>query len=203
MHTVNRALIFVFAFALAVPASGQAPLVVGQQGAQLVLPEGTEVPMETTSEVSSMTARVGDRFNLEVTDNVLLNGTVIIPAGTSGVGEVAHVVKKGMWGKSGKLETRILYVKVGTQQIRLNGSVGDRGKGGTAGAVASVVLLPLAGFFVTGTSAVIPSRTVAVGRLATDLPIVLASGPAAPAMIVPVPAQPTFVPVATAPATRN
>lgn len=203
MHKVNRALIASAVFALAAPVSGQTPLVVGQQSGHLILPEGTEVPMETTAEISSKTARVGDRFNLEVTDNVLLNGTVIIPAGSSGVGEVARVIKKGMWGKSGKLETRLLYVKVGTQQIRLNGAVGDRGKGGTAGAVASVVLLPLAGFFVTGTSAVIPSRTVAVGRLATDLPIVIANTPTAPAATVPPPAQPAVIPVATSPATKS
>ncbi len=90
-----------------------------------------------------------------------------------------------MFGKSGKLETRLLYVKVGGQQVRIRGAVGDRGKGGTAATVGAMVVIPVAGFFVTGTSAVLPLRTTAVGLLEVDLPVVF-SAPAKPqALVVP------------------
>lgn len=136
-----------------------------------LLRAGTEVPMRTLTELSSKTGRVGDRFNLEVTDHVMLSGRVVIPAGSQGVGEITMVTKKGMLGKSGKLGTRLLYVRVGDQQIRLAGAVGDRGKGGTAGTVAAIVLVWPAAFFVTGKSALIPPGTTAVGRLESDLSV--------------------------------
>ncbi len=127
--------------------------------------------METVRELNSNDAKVGDRFDVEVTEAVKLNGRTVIPTGTRGVGEVTLAKSKGMWGKSGKLETRLLYLEVGDQRIRITGAAGDKGKTGTAGVVASLAVIPVAGFFVTGTSAVIPPRTGTVATLDEDIPV--------------------------------
>ena len=68
--------------------------------------------------------------------------------------EITDVRNKGMWGKSGRLVARVLYVTVNGRQIRLSGAFNDKGKAGGVGgvAVSAVVFLP-AGFFMTGTSA--------------------------------------------------
>lgn len=163
------------------------PLTVGAPEAPSApaLKQGTEIRMVTLTELSSKRNRVGDRIDLEVQEAVTLGGQIVIPAGTRGVGEVTLLKKKGMWGKSGKLEFRPLYLKVGDRQIRVSGNpTRDKGKAGTAGVVAAVAFLPLAGFLVTGTSAVIPPQTPFSAYLDEDLPVVFAGQPAAPAPLV-------------------
>ena len=173
-----------FVVAFASPAlAQQAPIVVGQQASpQNVLRQGTEVRMATLVELDSKRSRVGDRVDLEVSESVSLNGQIVIPAGTRGTGEITRRKGKGMWGKSGKLEFRPLYIRLGERQLRVSSpaTTRDKGKAGTAGVVAAVAFLPVAGFFVTGTSARIPARTGITVHLDEDLPVVFAA-PAAPA----------------------
>ena len=57
--------------------------------------------------------------------------------------------------------------------VRLKGDMDTRGQTGTAGVVGAIVVLPLAGFFVTGTSAEMPLNMP--GRAFLDQDIALAS----------------------------
>lgn len=147
---------------------------------------GAEVRLVTRSELSSRTSHLGDRFELEVSDDVTVNGLVMIPRGSVATGEVTRVRKKGMWGRSGILETRLISVRVGDHDISLSGAAGDRGRSGTAATVGAVLLSPLivapfVGFFVTGTSAVIPVNTATVAYTSEEVPLTLAvAAPAAP-----------------------
>jgi hypothetical protein len=80
-----------------------------------------------------------------------------------------------MWGKAGKLEFRPIALKLADRQVRISGtSMRDKGKAGTAGVVASVVFLPVAGFFVKGKSAKIPPQTKFTAYLDEDLPVIFA-----------------------------
>lgn len=145
------------------------------------LKQGTEIRLETVGELSSNRSRVGDRIDLEVRDAVRLDGQTVIPAGTRAIGEITRRKDSGMWGKAGKLEFKPLYIKMGDRQIGLSAtdSTKDKGKAGTAGVVAAVVFLPVAGFFVKGTSAKIPARTGVTAYLDEEVPVMFA--PAAPA----------------------
>jgi len=116
-------------------------------------------------------ARVGQRFRMEIAEPVMLNGKIVIPAGSPAQGEITSVRNKGMWGKSGHITARVLYATVGGRQIRLSGTFDDKGVTGTAGVVGSIALVPLAGFFVTGTSARINSGTVIGAYLDEDISI--------------------------------
>jgi len=156
------------------------------------LKQGTEIRLETVAELSSNRSRVGDRIDLEVREAVQLDGQTVIPAGTRAVGEITRRKDSGMWGKAGKLEFKPLHMKMGDRLIRLSASnsTGDKGKSGTAGVVAAVVFLPVAGFFVKGTSAKIPARTAVTAFLDEDVPVMFAAAaPAVPAAIV-VPVSP-------------
>ncbi|EZP56726.1 hypothetical protein BW41_00565 [Sphingomonas sp. RIT328] len=113
--------------------------------------------------------RVGDRVRLETTEATELNGVTVIPQGTPAIGEVTEVRNKGMWGKSGKINARVLSMKVNGRQVRMTGAFDDKGTTGTAGVVGSVVLLPVAGFFMTGTSANIPAGAPVAGFLDEDV----------------------------------
>ena len=94
---------------------------------------------------------------MEVAEDVVIDGVNVIPKGTAVTAELTAVRNKGMWGKSGKLEGRVLNMNLHGRTVRMSGAFDDKGITGTAGVVAAVVLVPVVGFFVTGTSARIPS----------------------------------------------
>lgn len=136
-----------------------------------ILRAGTEVPLLTREELTTKKKqlRVGQRFQMEVASSIMMNGVVVIPAGTPAVGEITEVRNKGMWGKSGYIGARVISMRVGDRNIRLTGTFDDKGVTGTGGVVASVALIPLAGFFTTGTSAFIASGSGVKGFLDEDI----------------------------------
>jgi hypothetical protein len=88
-----------------------------------ILRVGTEVPLRLTEQLTTKgkKLRVGHRFHLQTSEPVIVNGVNVIPVGSPAVGEITDVRNKGMWGKSGHLGARILYVTVNGRQIRLGG----------------------------------------------------------------------------------
>jgi hypothetical protein len=155
---------------------------------ETVLRAGTPVVLRMAETLSTQGKKLkaGHRFNLEVAEPVVLNGVTVIPSGTPAVGEVTDVRNKGMWGKSGHINARVLHLRVNGRQIRLTGQMDDKGTTGTAGVVGAVVFLPVAGFFVTGTSAEIPTGANVKAFLDEDLTVAFSSAPVAPAITVPV-----------------
>lgn len=150
-----------------------------------VLRAGTPVSLKLLEEVTTKekAARVGQRLNLEVAAPVEINGVIVIPAGTPAWGELTGVRNKGMWGKSGKLDAQLLFLRVNGRQIRLTGSFDDKGVTGTAGVVGAVVLLPIAGFFMTGTSAVLPKGGAVSGFIDEDVQLAFADTTSAPMQV--------------------
>lgn len=147
--------------------------------ANAVLQTGTELELRLVEELTTegKHLKVGDRFRMATVDPVMVNGWTVIPAGSPAFGEVTDVRNKGMWGKSGKLNARLLYVTVNGRQIRLNGAFDDRGSSGVAGAVAmSALVFAPAGFFMTGTSARVPAGTVVRGYVDQDVQLALPRG---------------------------
>ena len=171
------------------PAAPQA-VIVSPAGAS-VLRAGTEVPlrMEEGLHSNDKTIREGQQFHMTVANDVVLGNMVVIPAGSVATGEISDLRRKGMWGKSGHISARALNVRVGDRLIRLTGNFDERGTTGTAGVVAAVAFVPIAGFFMTGTSAKIPAGAGVKAFLDEDLTI--AAPQAAPA---PVSVQPAVAP---------
>ncbi|WP_053106630.1 hypothetical protein [Aurantiacibacter atlanticus] len=126
--------------------------------ANAVLRSGTPVQLRFMETVTTKdkAASVGQRVQMEVAAPIEVNGVVVIPAGSPAWGEITSVRNKGMWGKSGKLEGRALFARVNGRQIRLSGTFDDKGVTVTAGVVGAIALVPVAGFFMTGTSAELP-----------------------------------------------
>lgn len=164
-----------------------------------VLRAGSEIPLVTREELTTekKKLRVGQRFQLEVASNVMANGVVVIPAGTPAVGEVTEVRNKGMWGKSGYINARVISLRHGDRVVRLSGTFDDKGVTGTAGVVGAVALVPIAGFFMTGTSAKIPSSSPVKAFLDEDIAFKVVPA-AAPILEVPAtPAAPAPVAAVT------
>jgi len=141
-----------------------------------VLRAGTEVLLVMSESINSndKSLRAGKLIRMQVANSISLGGVVVIPAGTPATAEVTEVRHKGMWGKSGRIEARVLSARVGDRLIRLSGTFDDKGVTGTAGVVGAVVLLPIAGFFLTGTSANIPAGSGVKAFLDEDLRIAVA-----------------------------
>lgn len=167
---------------IALPASAQ--VIVGMQPAvQVVQPasragyitlrQGASIPLRLTTGLSSKHSRPGERFNLEVSDAVRVNGVTVIPAGSRAIGEVTRVVKKGAFGKSGKIDIRLLNVSVGGEQIRLDGTAHDAGEGGTVATVGVAIAAGIFSAFVTGKSAELPVGSSLTGYTAEDVTVMV------------------------------
>lgn len=170
---------------IAAPASPA--LTVGPASAT-ILRTGTEIQLKLQEALSTegKKLRVGQHFQLAVVEPVMVGGQVVIPVGAPATGEITEVRNKGMWGKSGHLTATLLFVSVNGRQIRLNGTFDDKGVTGTGGVVAAAVLIPVVGFFTTGTSARVAMGSQVKGFIGEDVPLVFAdAAPPAP-MTVPV-----------------
>jgi hypothetical protein len=192
--------------AVIAPAAPQAVIIAPPTDS--VLRAGTEVPLVMSESITTngKKLREGQRLHLAVASDVRLGTAVVIPAGSPAEGEITDVRNKGMWGKSGRIQARVLNVRVGDRLIRLTGSFDDKGVTGTAGVVAAIAFVPIAGFFMTGTSAKIPAGAGVKAFLDEDLriavpepaPAMVPVQAAAPVVAAPVPATPA--PPASAPA---
>jgi hypothetical protein len=182
------------------PAAPQAVIMGPAAGS--VLRAGVEVPLRLEEALNSndKSLREGQQFRMSVANPVMLGNVVVIPAGSPAIGEITDIRRKGMWGKSGHLKARVLNVRVGDRLIRLSGTFDERGTTGTAGVVASIALVPLAGFFTTGTSAKIPVGSGVKAFLDEDLTIAMPSVALPPAVAAQVQAA-APVAVQSAPAT--
>ncbi len=146
-----------------------AALVLAAEG--LVMEAGTPVPLVTVGEVSTKTHRQGDRFDLEVSRDVLVGGHLVIPKGARGLAEVARHRARGPFGKAGMLEVRLLHVEVGGRKVRLDGGGEHKGASAAVPAVATGVITAALGSAILGKSARIPAGTEVVGFVHRDLPL--------------------------------
>ena len=162
---------------------------------------GTVVPLRLSEALTTKgkKLRVGHRFRLETSEPVMLQGVNVIPVGSPAMGEITDIRNKGMWGKSGHLGARILYVTVNGRQIRLSGAFDDKGVAGGIGAVAvsAIIFLP-AGFFMTGTSAMVPMGTIIKSFVDEDVPLAMPAAAQAPLVV-----SATVAPLVVQPATAT
>ena len=66
------------------------------------IPALTEVVLEVSQRVTSKTAQPGDKFVLKLSEPLKLNGRIILPVGTEGIGEVIHSSRPKFGGRGGE-----------------------------------------------------------------------------------------------------
>ena len=117
------------------------------------LQDGTGVRMRTTQTVSSADAKVDDRVDFEVLEEISVCNTLVIAKGATAWGTVVEAQPKRRMGRGGKLNVTIEGVrlvngdKVALRAVR---ETSGKGSGGamTAGIVAtSLIVWPAAPFF--------------------------------------------------------
>lgn len=135
-----------------------------------VLPEGSKVRLRCDTLISSATAQVGQRVSFTVAEDVELDDKIIIERGAQAVGTITRAEHKKSFGRSGKLDFNLEYVKASTgERIPLRATsqrLAGKGKAGTTTALiaGSAILFPPAavgGFFIKGSdTAINPGQQV-------------------------------------------
>lgn len=161
-------------------AAGVAALMLaaGPALAETKVPEGTEFIVRTEDALSSKTANEGDRFTIVLTEDVKLADGTLLRAGYRGVGEIVEARKNGMMGKTGKINIRLSYLKVGEQRLRLRASKSAEGDHRTGTQVVTLVLVGVFAGFVKGKNIEIPRGTLITAY--ADMDTVLETPVAAP-----------------------
>ncbi|MDZ3833507.1 MAG: hypothetical protein U0S50_17070 [Sphingopyxis sp.] len=136
---------------------------------RLKIPGGSAIELVTRDAVSSKRNVKGDLLFLSVATPVLSGDSVAIPAGATVVAELSRVDKRNTFGRSGKIDVRLLYVELPGGPARIHGSLEARGKSDAGDAAATAVAFIALPFVATGRSAEIPAGTPVVGRIDSDM----------------------------------
>jgi hypothetical protein len=137
------------ALTLSLAATAQA----SSKSSKVVVPGGTPVTFSVTDTVSSATAKVGDTFQINSTQDIVINGWVVISKGAGGQAEVVKVDPAGSHGHAGSLGVQLDWVyAVDGNKIKLTSQPKNQQGQGSSGAsstttVVSYVLLGPLGLF--------------------------------------------------------
>lgn len=167
------------------------------------VPAGTLVHIRVDDNINGKTHKTGDWYAITLLQPVMFGDQILIPAGTTGRGQVVHSAKSSWGGKAGELILGARYLDYEGRQIPLRGmklgGVGGNNEGLAFGAsvAGGLVAMPLI-FALNGKNADIPAGMYATAKLAVALP----GDPSAvaPATADPVAAEPAAPGVAATPA---
>ncbi len=133
------------------------------------VPEGTEMAIRVEDSLSSSTSHEGDRFSISLDDDVKLSDGTVLRAGYRGVGEVIEARDNGMLGKNGKLNVRLVYLKVGDDRVRLRATKGAKGETRVGATVATVILFWPAAPFIKGKDVSIKKGAIMTAYVDQDI----------------------------------
>lgn len=131
------------------------------QDAAVTLSANAAVPLRFVTTISSGTHTRGQQFDLEVTDDINVNGVIVIPAGSIALGEVVHADRARGLGKAGELILAARHVKVGERQIKLRSQLSMTGQDKT---MQAAFLVP----WIKGKNLEVPAETEVIARTVVD-----------------------------------
>jgi hypothetical protein len=178
---MTRTGLMIAAFSLVLAVRGEA--VLAQQPTRTAaarrccrVPAGTVVMVQLADGVSTKTHKTGDTFAIRLAEPVVVQGQIVLPAGTTGIGEVTDAAKPGLGGKGAKLvlSARSLAGPGGAElplkglQLSVNGQ--GHATAATALGLGGLGFAPLgvAGIIMHGGDAILPAGTEATAKLATS-----------------------------------
>lgn len=135
-----------------------------------VLPSGTPVQLEILDLLNSAARKRGDTFGLRVIDDVRIDGTVVIPAGTLGRGEIVHAAAARGGGAPGELLVAARTLDLNGQTVRLRGlRLGATGIDNSGKALGLSLAVGAFAMFVRGHEIEIPASTRVEAKIADAL----------------------------------
>src|SRR6185312_2268365 len=88
-----------------------AALAVAAMGATTI-PSGTKITVRTSSQLSSGTAKVGQKFNANLTHDLVVNGKTLAKSGAPAKGSVTYVKSSGRLHDPGEISVRLTSVEI-------------------------------------------------------------------------------------------
>lgn len=143
------------------------------------LAEDTPVRLKLARTMSSHDAKVDEKVDFEVVEDVKVGDVVVIQHGGMAIATVTEAKPKGRMGKAGKLNMNIDYVQlVSGEKVPLRavkGGSGGNHTGAMTGAIVatSILFFPAAPFFLFmhGKDITIPKGTEITAYVAGDTPL--------------------------------
>ena len=125
----------------------------------LELKEGSPVTLSLVSALTSKSCREGDAVKLTVAEDVKVENSVAIRAGTTAMGHISQVKKSGAMGRGGELSIDVDYIQVNDTVVKLRGSRGKNGDDKAGAVVGLTVAFGIVGFMKHGKQAELPAGT--------------------------------------------
>lgn len=170
------------------PSTAQATAPMPVSGRGSFIAANTPLILETLAPLSSATLQRGEKFGLRLAEPLLIDGAMLLPAGTLGVGEVIHAERSRSGGKAGELLLAARYLEHDGRRIDLRGfRLGASGVDKSGKALGLAFAVGAFAMFVRGGEIEIPAHTQAQARTSIDVDLSLAQTPAPPAAAASVP----------------
>lgn len=130
------------------------------ENGHIYIPKGTKLNVELLEMATSKKLKKNQLVEFKMVENLIINGVIVIPKDTIGIGYVYEVQKAGGFGRKGVLRIAGKEIKT-LNNITVPLKKGLEGKGKTDGgavAVAAAVSL-VGGLFMKGTNIEYPAGT--------------------------------------------
>jgi hypothetical protein len=135
------------------------------------LAAGTEITLKMAQSLSSKHAVIGERVELTVAEDIVVNDWVVVPKGTRVLGTVKVGKKKEKAGNSHDLVLEIDYIAMGERHVTLGGREAANGKVNKGTVAASTVAFGVVGLLVSlnARTATIPEGTILAAFVDEDI----------------------------------
>ena len=128
-------------FAIVMIASLSAHIHAAQD--EIVVTEGTAINVVTAKEVTTREAKPNDPVDFTVSEDLVINGQVIVRKGTPAIGSVINAEKGGYLGKSGKLAIQVESTTTSDgQRLKLRAAKGREGDDKTTSTLVLSMINP-------------------------------------------------------------
>lgn len=139
---------------------------------QVILKAGTIVPVKSVREVKAADVQEGQNVDFQVTQDINVDGTCVIPGGTMVKGKVMEAKKSSLAGTKGRLVISLnsMNTPAGDPVFFTGSDVRIYGKNRTPLAVVTgLIVWPC--IFIPGTKAVMPAGYEVQATVASNTPI--------------------------------
>jgi len=172
-----------------IPATASADATPSRAPIPNTLLDGTAIKLRLAENISTETSKTGDQVPFEVTEEVIVDGTVVIPKGAQALATVTEAQPKRRMGRGGKLDVNVDSVRLGDGEKAQLRAVKDSNGGGHVGAMTgamvatALVFFPAAPLFLFmhGKSVEIPKGTEVTAFVQGDMKLEMAKFAPAPA----------------------
>jgi len=143
--------------------------------ATALLREGTPVKLKLLHTLNSKTVTPGDPLNFSLAEDVVVDGQMVVKAGTAAIGRVRQAKPARTLGRGAQLALEVEYLKAGPLRIPLRGAQMREGEGKKGETAALVVAFGLSGLIKHGSEIEVKEGSVFSAFVDEDTNVPLAS----------------------------